>query len=53
MATAAGQAVAVLNGLDAADIPNISVAFVPGALVPVASVLVPAVTTTAPALQDV
>ena len=53
MATAEGQAVAVLIGLYAADIPNISVAFVPGALVPVASVLVPAVTTTVPALQDV
>ena len=53
MATAEGQAVAVLNGLYAADIPNISVAFVPGALVPVASVLVSAVTTTVPALQDV
>jgi hypothetical protein len=39
--------------ISAADIPNISVAFVPGALVPVASVLVPAVTTTVPALQDV
>lgn len=30
-ATVAGQAVAVLQGLDAADIPNISAAFVPGA----------------------
>ena len=29
--TVAGQAVAVLQGLDAADIPNISAAFVPGA----------------------
>jgi hypothetical protein len=29
--TAAGQAVAVLHGLDAADIPNILVAFAPGA----------------------
>ena len=53
MATAAGQAVAVLNGLDAADTPNIFVAFVPCAWVHVASVLVPAVTTTVPALQDV
>mgnify|MGYP000692690813 CR=1 FL=1 len=31
MATAAGQAVAVLHGLDTADIPNIPVLFAPGA----------------------
>ncbi|MDB4074408.1 hypothetical protein N9530_06660 [Ascidiaceihabitans sp.] len=31
VATVAGQAVAVLQGLDAADIPNISAAFVPDA----------------------